>query len=69
MRCYVCAKEGISTDAVAICIVCGMGTCMDHTIRKEMDVWEGGYPFPVKKLPKTMPRMLCPDCNAALPEE
>ena len=64
MKCYVCAKMGKSTDAVAICIVCGMGTCMDHTIRREVEVWEGGYPFPAKKLRKKIPRMLCPDCNA-----
>jgi hypothetical protein len=38
---------------------------MKHTIRKEIDVWEGGYPLPSKKLPGKMPRMLCPDCNAA----
>ena len=55
---------GKSTDAVAICIICGMGTCMEHTIRREVDVWEGGYPFPAKKLPKKIPRMLCPECNA-----
>ncbi|NYT08293.1 MAG: DUF2180 family protein [Methanomicrobiales archaeon] len=69
MKCYVCAKDGRSTDAVAICIVCGMGTCMEHTIRQEMDVWEGGYPFPAHKIDTTIPRMLCPDCAAALREE
>jgi hypothetical protein len=45
-----------------------MGTCMKHTIRKEVDVWEGSYPLPSRKLPKKMPRMLCPDCNAAYGE-
>jgi len=60
---------GNSSDAVAICIVCGMGTCMEHTIRREMDVWEGGYPFPAKKLGKKLPRMLCPDCDVVLAEE
>jgi hypothetical protein len=69
MKCYVCAKMGKSSDAVAICIVCGMGTCMEHTIRRDMDVWEGGYPFPAKKLGKKLPRMLCPDCDAVLMEE
>jgi hypothetical protein len=68
MKCYVCAKMGKSEDAVAICIVCGMGTCMEHTIRREVEVWEGGYPFPAKKLPNRIPRMLCPDCNAAYKE-
>ncbi len=33
MKCYVCAKEGKDSDAVAACIACGMGTCMKHTIR------------------------------------
>lgn len=68
MKCYVCAKEGKDSDAVAACIACGMGTCMKHTIRKEVDVWEGSYPLPSKKLPRKMPRMLCPDCNAAYGE-
>ncbi|MCU0633082.1 MAG: DUF2180 family protein [Methanolinea sp.] len=68
MKCYICAKNGVSTDAVAICIVCGMGTCMEHTIRRDVDVWEGGYPFPAKKLGKKIPRMLCPDCNAIYKE-
>ena len=53
---------------MAACVACGMGTCMKHTIRREVDVWEGGYPLPSRKLPKKMPRMLCPDCNAAYGE-
>jgi hypothetical protein len=46
-----------------------MGTCMKHTIRRDVNVWEGGHPFPARKLPKRMPRMLCPDCNADYGEE
>ena len=46
MKCYICAKEGKESDAVAVCVACGMGTCMKHTIRKEIDVWEGGYRSP-----------------------
>ena len=52
MKCYVCAKEGKDSDAVAVCIACGMGTCMNHTIRKEVDVWEGSYPLPSKNSPE-----------------
>ncbi len=59
MKCYVCAKEGRDSDAVAVCIACGMGTCMKHTIRKEVDVWEGSYPLPSKKLPER-----CRGCSA-----
>lgn len=32
MKCYVCAKEGKDTEAIAICIVCGMGLCEDHIV-------------------------------------
>jgi hypothetical protein len=66
MKCYVCAKMGKDTDAVGVCIVCGMGLCMDHVIREEREVWEGGYPFPAKKSLISLPRILCQDCLAAL---
>ena len=65
MKCYVCAREGKDTDAVAICIVCGMGVCMEHLVREEVEIWEGGYPFPSKKLKKTVPRILCQICYDA----
>lgn len=64
MKCYVCAKEGKDSDAVGVCIVCGMGLCMKHAIREDTDIWQGGYPFPSKKLPKKIPRLLCPECSA-----
>ncbi|MDP3066540.1 MAG: DUF2180 family protein [Methanobacteriaceae archaeon] len=66
MKCYICAQEGKDTDALAICIVCGMGLCQDHLIRQEVDVWEGGYPFPAEKLEKTVPRILCGFCYHSL---
>ena len=58
MKCYICAKEGKDTDAVAVCIVCGMGVCMDHAIREDVDLWEGGYPFPAEEMRKVLPRIL-----------
>ena len=69
MKCYICAKEGKDTDAVAICIVCGMGVCMDHLVREDVEIWEGGYPFPSKKLKKTVPRILCQICYDAYQKE
>lgn len=38
MKCYVCAKEGVETPAVAMCIVCGMFVCMHHLVREELPV-------------------------------
>jgi len=68
MKCYICAKSGKDSDAVAACIVCGMGTCMEHTIRQEIKVWEGRMPFPSRILKNPLPRMLCPECFAAYEE-
>jgi len=36
MKCYQCAKSGVDTEAVVICIICGMGLCMDHLFREEL---------------------------------
>jgi hypothetical protein len=66
MKCYIDAMEGKDKDAVAICIVCGMALCMDHAIREDVTIWEGGYPFPSEKVKKSLPRFLCPECYAAI---
>lgn len=36
MKCYICAKQGVEKDAVAICIVCEMGLCMGHAVKEVM---------------------------------
>ena len=38
MKCYICAKQGIDEEAVAICIVCGMGLCLGHAFKEELVV-------------------------------
>ncbi len=43
MKCYLCAEEGKDTDAVAICIVCGMGVCKGHSIKDEISFWEAQF--------------------------
>jgi hypothetical protein len=69
MQCYVCAQSGVKTEAIAICIVCGMAVCQEHLIRADVDMWEGGYPFPPRKLKKKLPRVLCKECHSALVED
>ena len=54
MQCYVCAKAGKQTEAVGICIVCGMGLCMDHALREDVDLWRGAT-----RSPKRRPRRSC----------
>lgn len=66
MQCYVCAKMGKQTEAVGMCIVCGMGLCMEHAIRDDVDLWEGGYPFPSTKGKKQLPRILCAECKQVM---
>jgi hypothetical protein len=61
MKCYVCAKQGKDSDAIAICIKCGMGMCMDHANYEEHDVFEEDYStirVKYKKLPHKLNRML-----------
>jgi len=50
------------------CYLYGMGVCMDHLVREEVDVWEGGYPFPAKKLKRKLPRILCKPCHSVYHE-
>jgi len=69
MKCYVCAKQGIDKDAVALCIVCGMGLCMGHAFKEELSVrdtidWGLGEEKIV--YPHTMPRFVCAECKLAM---
>jgi|KBSSwiStaDraftv2_1062776.scaffolds.fasta_scaffold485863_2 hypothetical protein len=42
MRCFVCARSGTNTDAVAICPHCGAGLCMKHVAVAAQDPGPGG---------------------------
>jgi hypothetical protein len=66
MKCYVCKHSGQDTDAIAICIVCGMALCKDHQTRADIDMWEGGYPLPPQRMKKKIPRVLCHECSDAM---
>lgn len=66
LKCYQCAEEGKTEEAVAACIMCGMGLCMEHTVRVDLPIWEGKYPAPVKNLKIGLPRILCNYCKDVL---
>ncbi len=68
LKCYLCAKMGKDTDAVAACIVCGMGVCMEHSIYEPTPVWKGDYPVRLEKDIENMRRILCQPCHEALKE-
>ena len=68
LKCYICAKMGKDVDAVAVCIVCGMGVCMEHSIREETPIWKGDYPVRLEKDIENLKRILCQPCHEALKE-
>ncbi len=68
VKCYLCAKMGKDTDAVAACIVCGMGVCMEHAIYEETPVWKGDYPVRLEQDTEKLRRILCQPCHEALKE-
>jgi len=69
MRCFPCAEREKMGEAVAICIICGMGICMDHAIREELlvqDVIDWGLGEEKIRYPHSLPRMICPACKKAI---
>jgi hypothetical protein len=68
MKCYVCAKQGVDKDAVAICIVCGMGLCLGHAFKEELlvrDIIDWGFGEERIEYPHTLPRFICAECKLA----
>jgi hypothetical protein len=39
---------------------------MDHALREDTELWEGGYPFPSTKAKRKLPRILCAECKEVL---
>jgi hypothetical protein len=69
MKCYECAKGGKDSDAVAMCVICGMGPCMEHAIREDL-ACHGRHRLGLRqeehRYPVDLPRFLCSDCKAAV---
>lgn len=68
MKCYMCAQQGKDSDAIGVCIVCGMGVCREHMLREETPVWDGTYPVRLKPDTEHIKRIICPPCHEALKE-
>ena len=69
MKCYICAKQGLDEDAVAICIVCGMGLCLGHAFKEELlvrDIIDWGFGEEKTEYPHTLPRFVCAECKLAI---
>ncbi len=69
MKCYICDQAGKETDAIAICIVCGIAVCKEHSVREQIPVTETykwGMGEEKVTLPLPVPRILCEWCYQAL---
>ncbi len=69
MKCYICDQEGKETDAIAICIACGIAVCRKHSVREQIPVTETykwGLGEEKVTLPLPLPRILCEWCYQAL---
>ncbi len=69
MKCYICDQAGKKTDAIAICIVCGIAVCKEHSVREQIPVTETykwGMGEEKVTLPLPLPRILCEWCYQAL---
>jgi hypothetical protein len=69
LKCYICDQEGKETDAIAICIVCGIAVCKEHSVREQIPVTETykwGMGEEKVTLPLPVPRILCEWCYQAL---
>ncbi|MBU0608716.1 MAG: DUF2180 family protein [Armatimonadetes bacterium] len=67
MNCYEC-HPGVET-AVAVCHLCGKGLCREHCVRQERKVHEhipSGMTSQVRPRERTLPRMVCGECDAAV---
>ncbi|MFQ5963825.1 MAG: DUF2180 family protein [Candidatus Scalinduaceae bacterium] len=69
MKCYICNNDGKETEAIAICIVCGIAVCKEHSVREQIPVTETykwGMGEEKVTLPLPVPRILCTWCYQAL---
>lgn len=76
MKCYKCAQEGKDSDAVGICVVCGMGLCMEHARMTDVSFWEAhmmewqtvaGLGIE-DRVETKVPKILCDECYARVAE-
>ena len=67
MLCYDCHPE--ATPAVAVCVACGKGICMEHCVRHDRHVMESvaaGMASQQRDTGRKVPRMMCGECAAGM---
>ncbi|MGC9540519.1 DUF2180 family protein [Streptomyces sp. UG1] len=64
MTCYECAQLGRTSEAVAVCQLCGAAVCTAHVHAESMQVREPAHPGKVIH-DQPARRLTCPVCRAA----
>lgn len=67
MNCYDCQPH--AEPAVAVCRLCGKGLCRQHCVRQELSVFErvpSGMAAQTRATGRTLPRLVCQECHAAV---
>lgn len=64
MNCYECAQSGRTSEAVAVCRLCGAAVCADHVRTETVQLREAAQPGKVMH-DEPARRLTCPVCRAA----
>lgn len=67
MKCYDCAVQSKSQDAVGICRLCGRAACLQHAVLRRVPRLRrtgAGIGGPFLRLPQDRTCLVCRDCSA-----
>ncbi|MFE3850529.1 DUF2180 family protein [Streptomyces griseorubiginosus] len=64
MNCYECTRSGLTSQAVAVCRLCGAAVCTEHVRTETVQLREAAHPGKViHDLPAR--QLTCPVCRTA----
>lgn len=64
MNCYDCLDKGITREAVAVCVSCGVGVCLTCACLESVEHERNGSPGnPLHRVTRTIN---CPSCDVVL---
>ncbi|MDQ8703984.1 DUF2180 family protein [Streptomyces sp. LHD-70] len=64
MNCYECVNQGLTSDAVAVCRLCGAAVCTAHVRTEPLQIREAANPGKVVH-DRPARQLTCVVCSAA----
>ncbi|MCY9784138.1 DUF2180 family protein [Nocardiopsis sp. EMB25] len=61
VECYDCARKGQAVSAVAVCMRCGAGVCLEHAHETPVEVRRAASPGQ-SEMPDPARHITCPVC-------